>query len=166
MIGTIELLAPYELKRVVAVIINEALRIKLLGIRRRRISFVEMPRYLRMARRSSRNGRKFRSWGVIPFLRDLALDQEDSVSCDRRRQVPFGADRVNIAVVLLPRMSNFTDFNQLAEEDVALRYAAHPEILPQPMPLCFQGPRTHSRICAILGRRVSQKQFVIMLLGG
>jgi adenosylcobyric acid synthase len=47
------------------------------------------------------------------------------VNCDRRRQVPFGADRVNIAVVLLPRMSNFADFNQLAEEeDVALRSAA------------------------------------------
>ena len=62
--------------------------------------------------------------GVVPFLRDLALDQEDSMNCDRRRQVPFGADRANIAAVLLPRMSNFTDFNQLAEEeDVALRYA-------------------------------------------
>lgn len=65
--------------------------------------------------------------GVVPFLRDLALDQEDSVNCDRRRQVPFGADRVNIVVVLLPRASNFRDFNQLAEaEDVALRYTATP----------------------------------------
>jgi len=62
--------------------------------------------------------------GVVPLLRDLALDQEDNVNCDRRRQVPFGADRVNIVVVLWPRMINFTDFNHLAEEeDVALRYA-------------------------------------------
>jgi adenosylcobyric acid synthase len=37
---------------------------------------------------------------------------------------------VNIAVVLLPHMSNFTDFNILsAEKDVALRYASTPAML-------------------------------------
>ena len=46
------------------------------------------------------------------------------MNCDRRCQVPFGADRVNIAGVLLPSMSNITVFTQLAEEeDVALRSA-------------------------------------------
>ena len=105
--------------------------------------------------------------GVVPFLRDLDLDQGGSMNCDRRRQVPFGADRVNIVVVLLPKMSNLTDFNHLAEEeDVALRTLPHPAILPEPMSSCLQGPRTQSRIYAILGRRVSQKPFVSMLLGG
>ena len=37
------------------------------------------------------------------------------------------ADRVNVAVVLLPRMTNCTDFDWLAEEeDGALRDAATP----------------------------------------
>jgi adenosylcobyric acid synthase len=41
--------------------------------------------------------------------------------------VNFTRDKVNVAVVLLPRMSNFTDFNELAAEpDVGLRYAASP----------------------------------------
>ncbi|MDR4473743.1 MAG: hypothetical protein MRJ92_14230 [Nitrospira sp.] len=42
-------------------------------------------------------------------------------------QVAFADDRVNIAVLLLPHMSNFTDFNLLTHEaDVALRYVATP----------------------------------------
>ena len=44
--------------------------------------------------------------------------------------MPFEAEKVNVAVVLLPHMSNFTDFNQLAAEpDVALRYVASPQEL-------------------------------------
>jgi adenosylcobyric acid synthase len=55
------------------------------------------------------------------------LDQEDCVEIERRQHVPFTADKVNVAVVLLPHMSNFTDFNSLgAESDVALRYARSP----------------------------------------
>jgi len=67
---------------------------------------------------------------VLPFLRDLELDQEDSVERDRYRQTPFTAQAVNVAVTLMPHLSNFTDFNALAGEcDVALRYAATPSDL-------------------------------------
>lgn len=65
--------------------------------------------------------------GVVPFLRDLVLDQEDSLDLIRHQQAEFSHDRVNIAVILLPHLSNFTDFNVLAaEEDVVLRYVASP----------------------------------------
>jgi adenosylcobyric acid synthase len=68
--------------------------------------------------------------GILPFMRDLELDQEDSVEVERSRQAPFTAQTVNVAVALLPRMSNFTDFNALAAEpDVALRYVASPSDL-------------------------------------
>ena len=61
--------------------------------------------------------------GVVPFLRDLQLDQEDSLPLGMHRPVPFNSARVNIAVLLLPHMSNFTDFNALLNEpDVALQY--------------------------------------------
>ena len=67
--------------------------------------------------------------GVVPFLRDLELDQEDSLD-NVRRLTPFASQTVNVAVTLLPRMSNFTDFNTLAAEpDVACRYAAAPSDL-------------------------------------
>ncbi len=68
--------------------------------------------------------------GVLPYLRNLELDQEDSVAIDQFRLPSFRSEKVNVAVVLLPHMSNFTDFNQLvAEPDVALRYIASPNEL-------------------------------------
>ncbi len=65
--------------------------------------------------------------GVVPFLRDLMLDQEDSLDRSRLQQTRFSSDRINIAVILFPHMSNFTDFNALAaEDDVALQYVRSP----------------------------------------
>lgn len=65
--------------------------------------------------------------GVVPFIRDLELDQEDCIERDGRNEAPFTDTQLNIAVTLLPRMSNFTDFNALAaESDVVLRYARSP----------------------------------------
>lgn len=65
MIGTLELLAPHERKRVVGKIINEAPRSKLRGIRRRSVRSAELPRYLLMARRSTRDGLTSRSWRLF-----------------------------------------------------------------------------------------------------
>ena len=63
--------------------------------------------------------------GVIPFLRELRLDQEDSLPLGMYRAAGFAKDRVNIGVLLLPHMSNFTDFNALVNEpDVALQYVS------------------------------------------
>jgi adenosylcobyric acid synthase len=68
--------------------------------------------------------------GVVPFLRHLMLDQEDSLDREGHRQTEFSSERINIAVILLPHMSNFTDFNVLAAEgDVALKYVAAPTVL-------------------------------------
>lgn len=81
--------------------------------------------------------------GVLPFLRNLELDQEDSVDLERFPMTPFEAGTINIAVVLLPHMSNFTDFNQLAAEpDVALRYAASPQALYEADVVILPGSKT------------------------
>ncbi|MDP3486390.1 MAG: cobyric acid synthase [Bacillota bacterium] len=59
--------------------------------------------------------------GVIPYLFNLDLDEEDSVSLDNWHQT-IPAD-INIAVLNLPRISNFTDFAPLAcEAGVRLFY--------------------------------------------
>ena len=114
-IGTLDLLAPHERRRVRGVIVN-----KFRGDRR---LFEDGIRLL-----ESRTG--IPVLGVVPFLRGLRLDQEDSLDLDRARSVQFRPDLTSVAVVLLPRMSNFTDFNVLAaEKDVALRFAASPEDL-------------------------------------
>jgi adenosylcobyric acid synthase len=68
--------------------------------------------------------------GVVPFLRELQLDQEDSLPLTMHRAAPFDPARVNVAVLLLPHMSNFTDFNALLNEpDVALQYTSSPREL-------------------------------------
>lgn len=70
--------------------------------------------------------------GVIPYMRDLGLEDEDSASLDaklgRGRQEPARPDQLDIVVLRLPRLSNFTDFDPLfAEPDVAVRYVSSPD---------------------------------------
>src|SRR5579885_2339158 len=111
-IGTLDLLQPDERRRVIGIIVN-----KFRGDQR---LFSDGVAFLKQ-----RTGVPV--LGVVPFLRDLRLDEEDSLQGAQRPTVPFSPDRINIAVVLLPRMSNFTDFLPLSEEaDVALNYAASP----------------------------------------
>jgi adenosylcobyric acid synthase len=111
-IGTMDLLTDEERRRVIGIIVN-----KFRGDRRlfaEGVSFLEQRTGVPVL-------------GVIPFLGDLTLDEEDRVHIERTRFVSFSSHRINIAVILLPRMSNFTDFNHLAaEEDVVLRYSASP----------------------------------------
>lgn len=53
--------------------------------------------------------------GVIPYFRDIHIEEEDSVSLEAKpASARVGA--VNVAVVRLPRMSNFTDFNALERD--------------------------------------------------
>ena len=53
--------------------------------------------------------------GVIPYYKDIYIDEEDSVSLEKKqRQLAEG--KVNIAVVLLRHISNFTDFDTLERD--------------------------------------------------
>lgn len=53
--------------------------------------------------------------GVIPFFRDIHIEQEDSLEL-KTKNTTAGVGKINIAVVLLQRMSNFTDFNVLEQD--------------------------------------------------
>ncbi len=68
---------------------------------------------------------------VVPYFRDIYIDDEDSVVVDKK-QFRSVAGKINVAVVLLPHMSNFTDFNLLEQmPGVNLYYAATPDDLEQ-----------------------------------
>ena len=127
-IGTMDLLAPEERKRVIGVVINKFrgdLRLFDDGVK-----IIEQRTGVPVL-------------GVLPYLRDLELDQEDSLDIERFRMTHFGTETVNVAVVLLPHMSNFTDFNQLAaESDVALRYVASPQELHGADVIILPGSKT------------------------
>jgi len=49
---------------------------------------------------------------VIPYFRDIDVDDEDSVSLEKKHG-GMAEHKVNVVVVLLHQMSNFTDFNAL-----------------------------------------------------
>ena len=59
--------------------------------------------------------------GILPHIEKLGIDDEDSVSLDDK--ISSGGE-INIAVIRLGKLSNFTDFDSLAGEfDVNLFYA-------------------------------------------
>jgi adenosylcobyric acid synthase len=70
--------------------------------------------------------------GVIPWMHDLALDEEDSLGLSRTQPAPWLPDPdparpLRIAVIALPSFSNFTDFDAFeAEPSVSLRLCRKP----------------------------------------
>ena len=61
--------------------------------------------------------------GVVPMARHIDIEEEDSVAL-KNKHSSISTSKVNIAVILLPRISNFTDFNVLERQpDVNLFYA-------------------------------------------
>lgn len=67
--------------------------------------------------------------GVIPYYKDILIDEEDSVDL-RNKFVKAQDGKINIAVVLLKHISNFTDFNLLEQDErVHLYYTNNVEEL-------------------------------------
>jgi adenosylcobyric acid synthase len=72
--------------------------------------------------------------GLVPYFHDIYIDQEDSVVLqkDKRLLQPPAPDTVNIAIVTLPAISNFTDFDLLAREPgVVVNYIHRPKELTE-----------------------------------
>ena len=70
--------------------------------------------------------------GLIPFFHHIEIESEDGVSLDTVTDPPSGPlpGRVNIAVIRLPHISNFTDFDPLVREtSVSLHYLGRPRPL-------------------------------------
>jgi adenosylcobyric acid synthase len=74
--------------------------------------------------------------GIVPYLPDLGLDEEDGVALEDRpsasrrwKNRETGLARpLRIGVITLPHMANFTDFDALAREPcVSLAFLEHPE---------------------------------------
>jgi adenosylcobyric acid synthase len=111
LLGTLELLRPGERKMFKGFLIN-----KFRGDRKLLQPGVEM-----IERRLG-----LPCVGVVPYLRDLGLDEEDGVAVEDRRAERRVWDhlaednspqrRLRIGVIALPHMANFTDFDALAAE--------------------------------------------------
>lgn len=65
--------------------------------------------------------------GVIPYYKDIYIEEEDSVML-QAKNVQASQGKVNVAVVLLRHLSNFTDFNILERDPrVHLYYSNNTE---------------------------------------
>jgi adenosylcobyric acid synthase len=107
LIGTLELLSKEEKKRIKGFIINKFrgdIRLLEPGL-----DFLEKKTGLPVI-------------GVIPYFKDLYLQEEDGVSVEKVGLSPKKGD-IKIAVLFLPHISNFTDFDALEKEpEVEFRY--------------------------------------------
>ena len=68
--------------------------------------------------------------GVIPYLHNHGIDDEDSVSLERRAVKPptSNQEKLSICVVSFPYLSNFTDFTALEQQpDVTVYYTRRAE---------------------------------------
>ena len=53
--------------------------------------------------------------GVVPMLPDINIEEEDSVALEKKQHSP-AENKVNVVVVMLRHISNFTDFNILERD--------------------------------------------------
>ncbi len=61
--------------------------------------------------------------GVVPYFKDIKIPEEDGVALERGKIEAKNRKAINIAVIKLPHISNFTDFDSLeTEPDVKLSY--------------------------------------------
>lgn len=83
--------------------------------------------------------------GVVPWLADLGLPEEDSVSFKKglfAQTPPSGDEGVEICLIDLPHISNFTDFEALRlEPDVQLRVVSKVEDLGRPQAVLLPGSK-------------------------
>ena len=113
--GTIKLLTPEEQARVKGVVINK---------------FRGDAEILKPGLKTLEELTGVPVLGVVPFL-DIDLDDEDSVT--ERFNAKASDKPLDIAVLRLPRISNFTDFNALSRlGPVGLRYVRRSEELGSP----------------------------------
>ena len=141
--GTIALLEPEEKKRVKGTIVNKFRGDR--AILQPGIDILERICSVPVA-------------GVVPYAH-LDIDDEDSLSA--RFQSSQVRKAVDIAVIKLPRISNFTDVSPLERyENVSVRYVERPDQLHQPDMILLPG--TKSTIADLLWLRQSGLEAVIL----
>jgi adenosylcobyric acid synthase len=127
LIGTLQLLDDSERKRVKGLIINKFRGDK--RLLRSGITYLEKYTGIKVL-------------GVVPYLKNINIPEEDSVPMDEVNVVEGCDNKIKIDVVYLPHISNFTDFDALAQEDdVDLNYIKDVSQLKNPDMLIIPGTK-------------------------
>lgn len=79
--------------------------------------------------------------GVLPYFSDIYIEQEDSVSLELKYRSAVEG-KVNVAVILLKRLSNFTDFDRLEKDPrVNLYYTNDPSEIEKASVIIIPGSK-------------------------
>jgi adenosylcobyric acid synthase len=79
--------------------------------------------------------------GVIPYFRGIRIAQEDSVYLEERRD-GSAIKGVDIAIMRLPHISNYDDFDPLEEMGCTLHYVTEPSELANPDLIILPGTKS------------------------
>ncbi len=79
--------------------------------------------------------------GVVPYFRGITIAQEDSVYLEEGVESPSSAD-LDIAIIHLPHISNYDDFDPLEEEGCRVRYVANASELGTPDLIILPGTKS------------------------
>ncbi len=79
--------------------------------------------------------------GIVPYFRDILIAQEDSVYLDEGGWKGSTSD-LDIAILRLPRISNYDDFDPLEEDGAKLRYVTRPSELGDPAVIIVPGTKS------------------------
>jgi len=79
--------------------------------------------------------------GVIPYFRDITIAQEDSVYLDERPNHQTNGN-LDIAVIRLPHIANYDDFDPLEEHGCTVRYVTHVTKLGKPDLIILPGTKS------------------------
>ena len=81
--------------------------------------------------------------GVVPYVADLHLPEEDAATIDPANPQPTSQRQLDLAVIRLPHISNFDDFDALAAEPgVRLRYVDNLPSLGRPAAVILPGTKS------------------------
>ncbi len=79
--------------------------------------------------------------GVVPYFRGITIAQEDSVYLEERIENTPSSD-LDIAIIHLPHISNYDDFDPLEEEGCRVHYIAYPCELGSPDLIILPGTKS------------------------
>lgn len=138
-VGTLELLDPGDRERVAGIIINKFRGD--LSLFQPAVNFLE-----------ERTGKPV--LGVVPYFQGFRIQEEDTVHEDTIKKSREAAARdVEVAVIHLPHISNFTDFDPLEDEtDVNVRYVGRGTPLGKPDLVIIPGSKNTIEDLAYLKR--------------
>ena len=141
--GTIKLLPPADQKRIKGIVINK---------------FRGDKRLLEPGNQMIEKLTGVPVIGVLPMT-DIDIDEEDSVALTKKNTQIDQTKALDIAVIDLNRISNFTDFHSLEiEPDVSLRYVHDPSTLGVPDVIILPGSKnTNEDLVAIKANGFAQQ---------